>query len=104
MKLEAPLRIAAAHPAYAGHFPNFPVCPGAVLLDEMLICLQAAGGVIPADWRIAAAKFIDRVRPGDEPVLEYEAAGLALIHFTIRVGARTVVTGTLAKLAPEAAP
>ncbi len=102
MKLEAPLRIAADHPAYAGHFPDFPVCPGAVLLDEMLICLQAARGLMPADWRIAAAKFNDSLRPGDEAVLEYEAAGLALIHFTIRVGVRTVVTGTLAKLAPGA--
>lgn len=103
MKFEAPLRIAADHPAYAGHFPNFPVCPGAVLLDEMLICLQAAHGLSPRDWRIAAAKFIDSLRPGDEPVLEYEA-GSALIHFTIRIGTRNVVTGTLAKLVEGSAP
>ncbi len=30
------LEISADHPAFAGHFPNFPVLPGAVLLDEAL--------------------------------------------------------------------
>ena len=96
MKGAAPLLIAADHPAYAGHFPGFPVCPGAVLLDEMLLRLQAAAGIAPAQWRIAGAKFIGSVRPGDEVLLEYEAAGPALIRFAIRVGARTVVSGTLA--------
>jgi 3-hydroxyacyl-[acyl-carrier-protein] dehydratase len=103
MKLAAPLPIAADHPAFAGHFPNFPICPGAVLLDEMLACMQEARGIDLKEWRIAGAKFIDSVRPGDAPVVEYEAAGVALIHFTIRVGARTVVTGSLAKLRPGAA-
>ena len=103
MKLLAPLRIAADHPAYAGHFPNFPVCPGAVLLDEMLLSLQAARGIIPQDWRIAGAKFIGSVIPGDEAVVEYEAQDPTVIHFTIRVGARTVVTGMLAKLPSGAA-
>lgn len=104
MKYAGPLHIAADHPAYAGHFPNFPVCPGAVLLDEMLFSLQAARGIVPQEWRIASAKFIDSVRPGDEPVLEYDAADSASIQFTIRVGARAVVTGTLAKLPSARAP
>ena len=102
-KLAAPLKIAADHPCYAGHFPNFPVCPGAVLLDEMLACMHSARSIEAQDWRISGAKFVDSVRPGDEPVIEYESASTALIRFRIRVGVRTVVTGSLAKIPPEAA-
>jgi acyl-coenzyme A synthetase/AMP-(fatty) acid ligase len=91
------LPIAANHPCYAGHFPHHPVFPGAGLMDEALAAIQRARGIDLTEWQIAGAKFIDMVKPGDAPVVEHESAHQSLIRFTIRVGSRAVVTGTLAK-------
>jgi acyl-coenzyme A synthetase/AMP-(fatty) acid ligase len=92
-----PLPIAANHPAYAGHFPQHPVFPGAGLLDAALAAIQRARGIDLTEWQIAGAKFIDMLRPGDVPMIEHESAHQSLIRFAIRVGSRAVVTGTLAK-------
>ena len=45
MKIQSSLEIAADHPAFAGHFPGFPVVPGALLLDEMLKVIEEARGI-----------------------------------------------------------
>jgi acyl-coenzyme A synthetase/AMP-(fatty) acid ligase len=91
------LPIAANHPCYAGHFPHHPVFPGAGLIDAALAAIQRARGIDLTEWQIAGAKFIDMVRPGDVPIVEHESAHQSLIRFSIRVGPRAVVTGTLAK-------
>jgi 3-hydroxymyristoyl/3-hydroxydecanoyl-(acyl carrier protein) dehydratase len=96
------LDIAADHPAFAGHFPAFPVLPGAVLLDAALAAIQQARGLDTTAWRIASAKFLGLVRPGDVLAVEHEAPGIGTIRFTIRSHERVVATGTLS-LAPRAA-
>jgi 3-hydroxyacyl-[acyl-carrier-protein] dehydratase len=95
MKMHSALHIAADHPAFAGHFPAFPVLPGAILLDEMLRAIELARGIDLHGWRIGSAKFLDAVRPGDTLVLEHEASAPGLIHFAIRVEKRKVTSGTL---------
>jgi 3-hydroxyacyl-[acyl-carrier-protein] dehydratase len=95
MKMQSTLEIAADHPAFSGHFPEFPVLPGAVLLDEMLKAVELARQIDLKSWRISAAKFLGAVRPRDCLVLEHEASAPGLIHFTIRVADRKVVSGTL---------
>jgi 3-hydroxyacyl-[acyl-carrier-protein] dehydratase len=95
MKMNSTLSIAADHPACAGHFPGFPVLPGAVLLDEMLKAIELARGIDLQGWRIRSAKFLEAVRPGEILVLEHEAPAPGLIHFAIRVDKRTVTSGTL---------
>lgn len=95
MKMQSTLTIAAEHPSFSGHFPTFPVLPGAILLDEMLKAIEAARGIDLKAWHIASAKFLDAVRPRDCLVLEHEASGPGLIHFTIRVDDRQVASGTL---------
>jgi 3-hydroxyacyl-[acyl-carrier-protein] dehydratase len=89
------LSIAAHHPAYAGHFPGDPVLPGVVLLDEALHALAAAGEVDERACRITAVKFHQPVRPGEQPVLEYESGAEGIVRFTIRVGTVTVASGML---------
>lgn len=64
------LRIAPDHPALAGHFPQQPVVPGVVLLDEALHAIeQAAAPEASAPdgthWHIANVKFHRIVRPGE---------------------------------------
>ena len=103
------IEIPRDHPAFAGHFPKFPVLPGAALLDAVLQVLQRERAVDLTQWRIASVKFIDVVRPGDALCLEHLAAGKSgLIRFTVlatdRGKDRTVASGSLASATPEGAP
>jgi 3-hydroxyacyl-[acyl-carrier-protein] dehydratase len=104
--MHSPIEIAAEHPSFAGHFPGFPVLPGAVLLDEALRVIQRQRNVDLTLWRIASAKFLDAVRPGDALRLEHEAPKSGLIRFTILAPDRaipgkdrTVVSGSLTSAA-----
>jgi 3-hydroxyacyl-[acyl-carrier-protein] dehydratase len=90
------LNIAADHPVYAGHFVNFPVLPGAVLLDEALFVIEHALSLKPSQWRIASAKFLAAVRPGDELWVEHHAPANGVIRFSIGVKGSNVVSGVLA--------
>jgi 3-hydroxymyristoyl/3-hydroxydecanoyl-(acyl carrier protein) dehydratase len=89
------IEIPADHPAYAGHFPNFPILPGAVLLDEALQIIGRERGIDLTRWQIASAKFLGAVRPGDALRLEHDAPDDARIRLTIRVAERIVVSGVL---------
>ena len=95
MKMHSLLAVPADHPAFAGHFPAFPVLPGAMLLDEMLHAIEAARGIDLKRWHIGSAKFLDAVRPGDKLILEHDAPAPGLIEFTIRADSRKVSSGTL---------
>jgi len=101
--MRSTLEIAAGHPAYTGHFPAFPVLPGAVLLDAVFAALCEARGIQITDWRIASAKFLNVVRPGDALMVEHEAPDAATIRFTIRNDERNVATGTLCRSATASA-
>jgi 3-hydroxyacyl-[acyl-carrier-protein] dehydratase len=99
--LQNPLEVPRDHPSFAGHFPKFPVLPGAVLLDAALQVIQRERGIDLRQWQIASVKFLDAVRPGDALRLEHVvAAKSGLIRFTIRVADRTVVSGSLSSAAP----
>jgi 3-hydroxyacyl-[acyl-carrier-protein] dehydratase len=95
MKMQSTLNVAADHPSFAGHFPAFPVLPGAILLDEMLMAIELARGINLKTWHISSAKFLGVVRPRDSLVLEHDASAPGLILFTIRVDGRKVASGTL---------
>jgi 3-hydroxymyristoyl/3-hydroxydecanoyl-(acyl carrier protein) dehydratase len=95
MKMQSTLSIAADHPSFAGHFPAFPVLPGALLLDEILKAIELARGIDLKSWHISAAKFPGAVRPRDCLVLQHEASDPGSIRFTIRVDDRIVASGTL---------
>jgi len=95
MKMHSTLSLAADHPAFAGHFPAFPVLPGAILLDEMLKAIEVARAIDLQGWHIRSAKFLEAVRPGETLVLEHEAPAPGLIHFSIRIDERKVAGGTL---------
>ena len=96
------IEIPQDHPAFAGHFPKYPVLPGAVLLDEALQAIESARGIDLRDWRIASVKFMDAVRPGDALRLEHAAPHGGVIRFTIHAAARLVASGSLARAAQPA--
>ena len=87
------LRVPERHPAFAGHFPDAPLLPGVVLLDEMLHSLGDAAQV----WVVSSAKFLHPVRPGEMLTLEHNVLASGSIRFVIRTSAAgaLVATGTL---------
>jgi|SRR5271154_441306 len=93
--LHSAIEVPADHPAFAGHFPGFPVLPGAVLIDEALQVIQRQRGIDLTEWQIASAKFQGTVRPGDALCLEHDSPKSGLIRFAIRVANRTVASGSL---------
>jgi len=89
------LRIAEDHAAFAGHFPGFPILPGAALLDVVLHEIGRSRAIDLAQWGVASAKFLAIVRPGDDLTLEHSASGDATIRFVIRAADRAVASGLL---------
>jgi 3-hydroxyacyl-[acyl-carrier-protein] dehydratase len=85
------------HPAFAGHFPRFPVLPGAVLLDQVLATIESQRGIDLTQWRITSAKFLGMVRPGDALHLEHEVSKGGSIRFTLGAANRKVASGSLSK-------
>ena len=87
------LRLSAEHPSLKGHFPNNPIIPGAVLLDEVLAAIGRARGQPVVAWTVKAVKFLQPVRPGAELAVEFTEAPGGDIRFRCCTGALEVVTG-----------
>jgi 3-hydroxymyristoyl/3-hydroxydecanoyl-(acyl carrier protein) dehydratase len=62
--LRARLDVPAAHPMFAGHFPDMPVAPGAWLLARSMEVLEDSAGVRLAWGELESAKFHRTVAPG----------------------------------------
>ena len=97
--LHSLIEVPEDHPAFAGHFPRFPVLPGAVLLDEVLQAIESQRGIDLTQWRIASAKFLGLVRPGDALHLEHEVSKGGSIRFTLSAANRKVASGCLSHAA-----
>src|SRR5258708_19164560 len=95
MKMQSTLDIAAEHPSFSGHFPAFPVLPGALLLDEMLAAIQVARGIDLTSLHVSSVKFLDALPPRDCLLLGNQATAPGLIQFTVRVHTSQVARGTL---------
>lgn len=87
-----PLRIAAGHPVFAGHFPGRPIVPGVLLLDCAVLQVESATGRVVTG--LASAKFLSPAVPGEALVLDYEVDG-AIVRFDLRCETRKVATGRL---------
>ncbi|HEX3847074.1 MAG TPA: hypothetical protein VHV81_06800 [Steroidobacteraceae bacterium] len=83
------------HPAFAGHFPAFPVLPGALVLDQALEIILRERGIDVTRWQLASAKFLGAVRPGERLTVEHDAPRDGVVRFTVRCGERIVASGSL---------
>ncbi|MES2830990.1 MAG: hypothetical protein V4695_03250 [Pseudomonadota bacterium] len=93
--MNALLPIRLDHPAYAGHFPDKPILPGVVLLDE---ALHAIGHYFKADLSacvVKTAKFLSPVQPGEAVMVSFTAASNNLVRFELHSDTRLVATGVL---------
>jgi len=85
------LRVASDHPALAGHFPGYPIVPGALLLDEALYAIDAAA----ASWHIASLKFHRIVRAEEALRLECSRQPGGALRFELRADDALVMSGLL---------
>ena len=92
------LHIPTDLPAARGHFPGFPIVPGAVLLDHVVAAIAGAGWAGLVD----AAKFHHPVRPGDTIEI-IQQAERAATRFECRLtrSRDLVLSGTLRSPFPQ---
>jgi 3-hydroxymyristoyl/3-hydroxydecanoyl-(acyl carrier protein) dehydratase len=83
------------HPAFAGHFPGNPILPGVVLLDAALHGLETACSLDLTACRLASAKFLRVVRPGDALQLDFDAPANGAVRFAVHGAAGPVLRGVL---------
>lgn len=89
------LTIPAGHPALAGHFPDAPVLPGVILLDEMVRVVESEEG--GGHWRIGTAKFVRPVHAGDTLTLGHERLPNGSIRFSVHCAGEPVAHGVLVR-------
>jgi 3-hydroxyacyl-[acyl-carrier-protein] dehydratase len=96
MTFEVHRAITADHPSLPGHFPDAPLVPGVLILDEVLAALR--------DWRedceltaIRTVKFLHPLRPEQRFTICLSAShdGSSEVNFCCRIQASVIVEGQL---------
>jgi 3-hydroxymyristoyl/3-hydroxydecanoyl-(acyl carrier protein) dehydratase len=96
MTFEVCRAIAADHPSLPGHFPDAPLVPGVLILDEVLDAL----GDWRKDYRLAAIRTVKFLRPlgPEQPfTIRFSADndGAREVHFCCCVKRSVIVEGRL---------
>ncbi len=89
--------ISISDPVFQGHFPNYPIYPGVLILEGMaqtagLLLMKNVSGV-PLFLGVDDARFKKEVRPGDK--LVYEVKVLQKRMNMVKVAAEAYVSGDL---------
>lgn len=71
-KLQSLFLIGHAHPALPGHFPDAPIVPGVMVLDQVLTRLREHLGFDPVLLELPQVKFIEPLLPGSVAAIEIE--------------------------------
>jgi len=93
MMTQLTLQIPVNHPTSAGHFPGNPIIPGALLLAEVLRCIEQSEGKSFVSCNVKAAKFLHPARPGDMVDIEYARSAQGTIEFQCAVAGTKVLSG-----------
>jgi 3-hydroxyacyl-[acyl-carrier-protein] dehydratase len=81
------------HPAAQGHFPGNPVIPGALLLSEVLLAIEADLGRRLECCKVRSVKFLRPVRPGDRIRIEYSGGVEPRLRITCSAEGHAVLAG-----------
>lgn len=79
---EEPLEVPLEHPVYAGHFPDNPIVPAALLLLWLQQRVESAAPGLRVS-AVPSAKFLAPVRPGDRLALAAtQRSGSSMLRLT----------------------
>jgi 3-hydroxymyristoyl/3-hydroxydecanoyl-(acyl carrier protein) dehydratase len=96
MSFEVRRAITADHPSLPGHFPDAPLVPGVLILDEVLAALH--------DWRkdcqltaILTVKFLQPLKPEQPFTICFSVSNddASQVNFCCRIEGRVIVEGQL---------
>jgi 3-hydroxymyristoyl/3-hydroxydecanoyl-(acyl carrier protein) dehydratase len=96
MMFEVRRAITADHPSLPGHFPDAPLVPGVLILDEVLAALR--------DWQkdcqlmaIRMVKFLQPVKPEQPFTISFSTGKDRAneVNFCCRIEGRIIVEGQL---------
>ena len=82
------------HPALPGHFPDHPVVPGVLVLDQVLSLLEQFHRPL-AGLRLPQVKFLQPLLPGQQARVELSVRGPASWRFQVVRGDTVLVTGDI---------
>jgi 3-hydroxymyristoyl/3-hydroxydecanoyl-(acyl carrier protein) dehydratase len=86
--------INASHPSLKGHFPNNPIVPGVVILDEVINLLQELKPNITVD-KISMVKFTHTLLAEQKVNVEINEKSESSISFNCSHNDVKLVTGQL---------
>lgn len=94
MSFEVNRVIGNDHPALAGHFPDNPIVPGVLILEEVVLAAEQWRGRVRLK-SVASVKFSAPLRPGNEFSIELNEQGESQITFACRIDEMTFASGIL---------
>lgn len=83
------------HPSLAGHFPEEPIVPGVVLLNEVLETLRQSSQTPLLITGLPVVKFAAPLRPGEVMVIRVEEGAIAHATFSCHVDGRMIASGSV---------
>jgi 3-hydroxymyristoyl/3-hydroxydecanoyl-(acyl carrier protein) dehydratase len=100
------LSFASDHPALAGHFPQRPIIPGVVLLDEALYAIEQAAidhvpGPAGSHWHISSVKFHRVVQPNETLRLECVQQAGGALRLEMHVGQALALSAAIERRQPQ---
>ena len=102
-RIRAFKNISISDPIFQGHFPNYPIYPGVLIIEGLaqtagILLLKEVEGV-PLFLGIDKARFKKEVRPGDRLIYEVEIiqrrSSVVRVKGTVRVEDGVVATAEL---------
>ena len=96
--------IPETHPSLGGHFPDHPIVPGVVILNEIMESIREDSSIPIRFLGVPAAKFLSPLRPGEALVIQIDEDGAGSTSFLCTVGTRVVASGSLSYELATAGP